>query len=208
VLCAELTRHAGRPGLGFRIGPDDKGCFRLADLARQDPRRRKGGDRRPGEHRGKGAGAMQVGLDGHHPLEPRPQERPDYVAAQWLAGGEDRVLAQIGQVGRHQHQPPDAGPAERVAGQQQGHQLAVGPVEGPIEQHRLGADPHIGQALPVRQHMQVHRPQRNPQDQRQPAGGGTVFLEGADHGGHGATWTPQSSPAASMAKPTSEGSEP
>ena len=163
---------------------------------------------RTAEHRLQVVGAVQVRLDGDDPIEPRPDQPPQHVAAQGLPRLENLVLAQVGHVGRDQHQSPRAGAPQGVGRQAQGHQLVVRSGEGSVEESRLMSRRHRRQGLAVRKAMQMDRVQRELQLIGQPLGRRTVLLEGEDRGAHGAIRTPLSMPAASTAKPKSEGSDP
>ncbi len=210
-VAIETARPPLRPGRRFRIRSNDQWPRLVPGKSAGERFDRREVARRRAERPGEVVGSVQVRLHRDHAVEPGADQRADDVAAQGLARLEDRVLPQVAEIGRHQDQPPRAGASPGVGGQQEVDELLVGMIERAVDHGDVGGG--RGDArhrLAVRKAVRRHRPQRRAQGGRQPAGLRHLIWKACDRQAHrpGATMKPDASPAASTAKPKSDGSSP
>nr|ABM53583.1 hypothetical protein [uncultured bacterium CBNPD1 BAC clone 1664] len=199
-----------RPGPGRALG------VRPGDQVHAGPQSCEGrGQHLPGagvqrpasrKHRRQVRRAVQVRLQGQHPVEGRGQDLSEDRLAQGLAVVEDPVLPHVGEVGGDEVDARRPRPPQGVRRQQQGHQPHVRPGEAAVEEglagHRDGRD---GAGLSVREAVRPDQAQGQAEGLGEASRRPGLVGKGV-HGRAHARTNPLSSPAASQARAKSAGS--
>ncbi len=181
--------HGLRQRRGFLVRSDHQGPLRNAGALQPVADGRARGQalgRGVAEQSGHIGGPVQVGIHRHHPIEVARQQPGEDLLADRLARQEGGVLAHVGQVGSHQHQPLGAQPPPGLGRQDQFHDPGVGMAGAAIDQHRIGRLGNRRQHLAVREAMAADDAQSHAQGVGEAARGGLSFAEGVHHDAHGA----------------------